>query len=182
MPRYRRADVPGATYFFTLVTYRRQTFLCEPDVRQALREGIRKAQALKPFQIDAWVLLPDHLHCLWSLPEGDTDFPGRWAAIKRHVTRRCRRLHREEWMTSSKRRRKESTIWQRRYWEHLITDEDDYRRHVDYVHFNPVKHGLVASVVEWPYSTFHRFVRQGIYPADWAGLNIMGKDKAQFGE
>jgi len=85
-------------------------------------------------------------------------------------------------MTSSKRRRKESTIWQRRYWEHLITDEADYRRHVDYLHFNPLKHGLAASVTQWPYSTFHRFVRQGIYPADWSGENITEDPGAQFGE
>ncbi len=85
-------------------------------------------------------------------------------------------------MTSSKKRRKESTIWQRRYWEHLITDEADYRRHVDYLHFNPIKHGLVTSVAAWPYSTFHRFVHQGIYPADWGGVNTTAEEKAQFGE
>ena len=157
-------------------------FLCDVDVRRAVREGIRKARSARPFQIDAWVLLPDHLHCIWTLPEGDRDFAGRWATIKRHVTQRCRWLHREEWMTSSKRRRKESTIWQRRYWEHLITDEADYRRHVDYLHFNPVKHDLVASVAEWPYSTFHRFVRQGIYSSDWGGVNTAEDQGVPFGE
>jgi putative transposase len=182
VPNYRRAHVPGGTYFFTLVTYRRQPFLCDVDVRQALREGIRTVQTIEPFEIDAWVLLPDHLHCVWTLPAGDRDFPGRWAGIKRHVTRMCRRLHREDWMTNSKRRRKESTVWQRRYWEHLMTDENDYRCHVDYIHFNPVKHGLVPSVVKWPYSTFHRFVRQGIYPADWGGINLSAFTGMSFGE
>ena len=116
------------------------------------------------------------------MPPEDKDFAGRWAAIKRHVTQQCLRLHREEWMTGSKRRRKESTIWQRRYWEHLIIYEADYRRHVDYLHFNPVKHGLVASVAEWPYSTFHRFVHQGIYPADWGWKNTTTDKGVKFGE
>lgn len=169
MPNYRRAYVNGGTYFFTVVTYRRQPFLCDDIVRDALREGIRKTRSTRPFSIDAWVLLPDHLHCIWRLPPNDADFGFRWAMIKRAVTKQCGpRLHREKWMTSSKTKRRESTIWQRRFWEHLIRDEKDLAKHLEYIHYNPVKHGLVKAPREWPYSSFHRYVHQGKYPADWA--------------
>ena len=173
MPNYRRASMEGGTYFFTVVTYRRQTFMCHENVRLALRQGIDEARKDHPFTIDAWVLLPDHLHCIWSLPPGDADFSVRWAMIKRFVSKQCGSvLRRDDWITNSKRSRKESTIWQRRFWEHQIRDERDYQAHVDYVHYNPVKHGQVKKVAEWPYSTFHRYVRKGIYSRDWAGEGI----------
>jgi putative transposase len=109
-----------------------------------------------PFTIDALVLLPDHMHCIWALPQSDASFGIRWAMIKRFVTKRCGLdLHRDDWMNKSKRRRKESTIWQRRFWEHQIRDEQDYAIHMDYIHFNPVKHGYVQNVIDWQYSTFH---------------------------
>ena len=112
--------------------------------------------------------LPDHLHCLWTLPPGDADFSLRWNLIKRWVTRACgERLFRMEWMTDSKRTHRESTLWQRRFWEHQIRDDRDYQAHVDYVHFNPVKHGHVRRAVDWPYSSFHRYVREGVYAPDW---------------
>jgi putative transposase len=115
-----------------------------------------------PFTIDGWVLLPDHLHCIWTLPPNDSAFGIRWAMIKRFVKKQCASdLHRDDWMNKSKHRRKESTIRQRRFWEHLIRDERDYEKHMDYIHYNPLKHGYVKSVIEWPYSTFHRYVRQG---------------------
>ncbi len=170
MPNYRRANVAGGAYFFTLVTYRRQRFLCDDDVRAALRDGINKTRQQLPFEIDAWVLLPDHLHCIWQLPEGDADFAKRWAMIKRFVTKRCGpRLKREDWMSRSKTRRNESTLWQRRYWGHMIRDENDLNRHRDYIHFNPAKHGYVVRVVDWPYSTFHRYLKAGVYKNDWCG-------------
>ncbi len=170
MPKYRRANVAGGAYFFTLVTYRRQRFLCDDDVRLALRDGINKTRQQLPFEIDAWVLLPDHLHCIWQLPEGDADFAKRWAMIKRFVTKRCGpRLQRDDWMNRSKTRRNESTLWQRRYWEHMIRGEDDLKRHRNYIHFNPVKHRCVERVVDWPYSTFHRYLKAGVYKTDWCG-------------
>lgn len=182
MPRYRRANVAGASYFFTLVSYRRQAILCDESIRTALRRAIKQVQGLRPFTIDAWVLLPDHLHCVWTLHEGDGDFAGRWGMIKRKVSLACaKQYRREEWITSSKRKHRESTIWQRRYWEHQIRDEGDLMRHVDYIHYNPVRHGLCERADLWPYSTFHRYVKQGIYPADWGGGDLL-LEEGTFGE
>jgi len=184
MPEYRRARVPGGTYFFTVVTYDRRPLLCRDEVRTALRDSLRSTQLSHPFSIDAWVLLPDHLHCIWSLPPGDSDFPLRWAMVKRGVTRRCPRFSSRgsrELRSPSRQRRHESTLWQRRYWEHLIRNADDFERHLDYVHWNPVKHGYVSRVVEWEFSTFHRYVKAGVYPADWGGLQEP-TDGSVFGE
>lgn len=170
MSHYRRAITPGGTFFFTVVTYRRQKILCDDVVRQALRGAIEKVRYSKPFRIDAWVLMPDHLHCVWTLPPEDGDFSGRWSLIKSMVSRAIGGQYcRPDLMGASKIAHRESTIWQRRFWEHCIRDEDDMQRHIDYVHFNPVKHGLVRKVADWPHSTFHRFVADGIYPVDWAG-------------
>ena len=181
MTRYRRANTTGATYFFTVVTYRRREFLCDADVRAALREAITKVRAGHPFHIDGWVLLPDHLHAIWTLPPNDAEFALRWQQIKRAVTRRCgARLYRGTWMTPSKAKHRESTLWQRRYWEHQIRDDTDFRRHMDYLHFNPVKHGLVQRVGEWPYSSFHRHVAAGLYNDDWAVASM--PDAEAFGE
>lgn len=182
MSRYRRANVKAGTYFFTVVTYRRQTFLCNNNVRAALREGIQQTRTQYPFTIDAWVLLPDHLHCIWTLPKDDANFGLRWAIIKRHVTKVCG-LHylRKDLMTASKRRRNESTIWQRRFWEHQIRNDEDYRSHMDYIHYNPVKHGLASCANDWSYSTFHRYVKLGVYPEHW-GCGDMSLPGAGFGE
>jgi putative transposase len=182
MSNYRRANIKGGAYFFTVVTYRRQNLLCNENVRKTLREGIRNTQTIHPFIIDAWVLLPDHLHCIWTLPSNDADFGIRWAMIKRFVTKQCGpSLYRDEWMTESKWRRKESTIWQRRFWEHQIRNCQDYEMHMDYIHYNPVKHNLAARVCDWPYSTFHRYVRKGVYSKNWGGGNIMDA-KMDYGE
>lgn len=170
MSEYRRAYLPGGTYFFTVNTFRRGKFLTREPFRRALRDGITKARETLPFIIVAWVLLPEHLHCIWRLPEGDADFSRRWAIIKREVSKQCGHLV-EPYaaLSDSKIARKESVVWQRRFWEHQIRDELDFQRHVDYIHFNPVKHGHVAHAADWPYSTFSRYVRQGIYPPDWTG-------------
>lgn len=180
MSNYRRANVGGGTFFFTVVTYRRQRILCDDDVRDALRAGIEKTRVGHPFDIDAWVLLPDHLHCIWTLPPGDADFGTRWAIIKRYVSTHCPRLKNDKWLNKSKRSRNESTVWQRRFWEHHIRDERDYEIHMDYIHYNPVKHGLVRCVCDWPYSTFHRYVKNRVYPENWAG-GIANND-GNFGE
>jgi putative transposase len=181
MSRYRRATTPGATYFFTVVTYRRRRFLCDADVRIALREAISQVRSRFPFRIDAWVLLPDHLHAIWTLPPDDARFALRWQQIKRLVTLRCgERLHQTAWMNESRTRHRESTLWQRRYWEHQIRNDLDFERHMDYLHYNPVKHGLVKQVNDWPYSSFHRYVEAGVYPPDWAIASPA--DETGFGE
>ncbi|MEE9692968.1 transposase [Aeromonas sp. BC14] len=131
-----------------------------------LRHSVAKVQQAHPFAIHAWVVLPDHLHCILSLPEGDTDFPLRWRLIKSHFSRA---LPVNERRSHTRLRHGERGIWQRHYWEHLIRDEQDYRRHMDYVHINPLKHGHVTRVADWPYSTFHRYVTSGVYPPDWCG-------------
>jgi putative transposase len=170
MSRYRRATATGSSYFFTVIAYRRQPILCSDAIRNALRTAIETVHVARPFDIDDWVLLSDHLHCVWTLPGGDADFSNRWMKIKRAVSLTCgEEFHRIEWMRTSKSKHRESTIWQRRFWEHQIRDEDDFARHIDYIHFNLVKHGHVQHASDWPYSTFHRYVRDGLYARDWAG-------------
>lgn len=173
MPAYRRAYVPGESYFFTVVTERRQPVLSHADVRMALRDAISIVRETLPFRIDGWVLLPDHLHAIWSLPEGDADFSSRWRLIKRHVTRTCGAVYaRPDYLTERRTAKQCGTFWQHRFWEHLLRDERDFRQHLDYLHGNPLKHGLVERVVDWPWSSFHRWVRRGLYPANWAGKGV----------
>lgn len=168
MSNYRRAKTAGGCYFFTVVSYRRQPIMCDEPFRNALRLAILRTREKHPFVVEAWVLLPDHCHAIWTLPEHDADFAKRWQRIKQYVTQQCKHLYfKPALMTTSKTKRQESTLWQRRYWEHEIRDEQDFNRHMDYIHYNPVKHGLVQSASEWPYSTFQQKVKQGIYPADW---------------
>ena len=168
MPDYRRLRVPGGTYFFTVNLLERNTNLLTEYI-DALRNAVRATRAERPFRIDAWVVLPDHLHCLWTLPPGDDDFSNRWKVIKIRFVQ-C--LPPIEPRSGVRARRGERGIWQRRFWEQVIRDEADYARHVDYIHFNPVKHGWCGSVREWPYSTFHRWVAAGDYPSDWAGGEV----------
>ena len=166
MPDYRRARHPGGTYFFTLTLLRRRDNDLLIRHIERLREAVRTVHRAHPFEIHGWVVLPDHLHCVVQLPEGDADFTLRLRLIKAGFSKS---LLRTEWLSAVRRRRGERGIWQRRFWEHLIKDEADYRAHMDYVHINPVKHGLVKRVADWPYSTFHRLVSKGVYPMDWAG-------------
>lgn len=133
----------------------------------ALREAILLTRATHPFSIEAWVLLPDHLHCIWTLPDGDADFPVRWAMIKRYVSKTCSAQYGAQDLSGSRMQRRESGLWQRRFWEHLIRDDADFERHADYIHWNPVNHGLVQGVCDWSHSTFHRFVQDGKYTNDW---------------
>jgi putative transposase len=166
MPNYRRAFIPGGTWFFTvnlLQRYRNDLLIREIDL---LRETVRRVRERHPFLIDAWVVLPDHLHCIWTLPPGDSDFSMRWRLIKSGFSRA---LPNTERRSDVRKDAGERGIWQRHYWEHLIRDEADYQRHADYVHVNPLKHGYVKRVADWPYSTFHRYVAKGMYPADWCG-------------
>jgi putative transposase len=165
MPNYRRAFVPGGCWFFTVnLLERRKTLLV--DRIDALRAAVAKTRERYPFAIDAVVVLPDHIHAVWTLPPGDADFSLRWRLIKQRF---AREVPKHERISAVRRARHERGIWQRRFWEHLIRDEADYARHVEYCYINPVKHGLVSRVRDWPHSSFHRDVRAGIIPDDWAG-------------
>ena len=168
MPDYRRNRVPGGTYFFTVNLRDRRADHLVTHI-EALRNAVRETRQHMPFHIDACVVLPDHLHILWTLPEGDADFPNRWRAIKTEFSMSLPHV-----MPSTRHRLRpgERGIWQRRYWEHTIRDERDYATHMDYIHFNPVKHGLVQHPASWPFSTFHRCVAQGVYPAEWGGADV----------
>jgi putative transposase len=175
MPNYRRAFVPGGCWFFTVnLLDRRQSLLV--DHIASLREAVAATRQACTFTIDAIVVLPDHLHAVWTLPPGDCDFSTRWRLIK---SRFARTLPRQERLSAVRVARHERGIWQRRFWEHLIRDEADYARHVEYCYINPVKHGLVACVRDWPHSSFHRDVRAGLFPEDWAGD---GEAEGEFGE
>ncbi len=166
MPNYRRAFLPGGTWFFTVnLLERHGNDLLVREI-ELLRATVRRVRDKYPFRIDAWVVLPEHLHCVMTLPPGDSDFSLRWRLIKSGFSRGLPETERRSMVRQSA---GERGIWQRHYWEHLIRDETDYRRHVDYVHVNPLKHGHVKRVRDWPYSTFHRYVAAGMYPLDWCG-------------
>ena len=166
MPNYRRVWQPGGTYFFTVtLLQRRGNDLLTREI-DLLRTVVTDVRRRHPFRIHGWVVLPDHLHCVIELPQGDVDFPVRWRLIKMGFSKGMPATERR---SAVRQRRGERGIWQRRFWEHLIRDEDDFQAHMDYVHFNPVKHGVVTRVVDWPYSTFHRLVELGVYAVDWGG-------------
>jgi putative transposase len=165
MPNYRRAFVPGGCWFFTANVLNRRSSLLTDEVN-ALREATRRTQARYPFHIDAVVILPDHIHAVWTLPPGDADFSTRWRLIKSYF---AKSIPKGERLSPVRQLRGERGIWQRRFWEHLIRDEGDYARHVEYCYINPVKHRHVQRVQDWPFSSFHRNVRDGLFPADWAG-------------
>lgn len=164
MVLYRRNRVPGGTYFFT-VTLRNRRLSTLVDRIDDLRESVRYARKKKPFRIDAWVVLPEHIHAVLTLPANTHDYPGRWKLIKSRFTH----LLVKAGLPVQKNERGEYDVWQTRYWEHTIRDESDFAHHVDYIHYNPVKHGFTKMVKEWPYSTFHRHVEAGIYPPGWGG-------------
>lgn len=166
MTDYRRAWHPGGTYLFTVnLLQRHGTDLLTREIT-LLRAVVAGVRSRHPFHIHGWVVLPDQLHCVIELPPGDADFAVRWRLIKMGFSKG---LPKTERRSATRQRRGERGIWQRRYWEHLIRDDADFQAHMDYVHINPLKHGLVTRVSDWPYSTFHRLVERGVYPADWAG-------------
>jgi len=164
--RYRRAFVPGGSYFFTLVTHRRRPIFNTPETVEVLRNAFRTVRSKRPFRMDAMVVLPDHLHCIWVLPPDDGDFAIRWRLIKTWFTRHCDPNLRAV-PDRARARKGEQALWQHRYWERLLRDEADFIQHVEYIHYNPVKHGYVAAPRDWPFSSFRRHVEAGIYPADW---------------
>jgi putative transposase len=164
MVRYRRNFVAGGTYFFTATLVDRKSQALVQHIA-ALREAFRATRNGHPFAVDAVVILPDHLHIVMRLPVGDADFPNRWHLIKRRFTAAVAKAG----VSIPRHPNGEYALWQRRFWEHTIRDDRDYERHVDYIHFNPVKHELVSRVRDWPHSSFHRYVRQGLLPQDWGG-------------
>jgi len=165
MSSYRRARVAGGSYFFTVTLEDRSSSLLVDRI-DALRQAFASTRVELPFRIDAVAVLPDHLHCIWTLPEGDSDYSSRWQRIKGRFSRACPA---GEAISASRGRKRERGIWHRRYWEHTLRDGGDYASHVDYIHYNPVKHGHAGRVLDWPHSSFHRFVREGILPCDWGG-------------
>ena len=165
MPDYRRLRVAGASYFFTVNVEDRASRLLLTRI-EALRRAFRTTRVELPFRVDAIVVLPEHLHCVWTLPRNDCDFSTRWQRIKARFSQACPR---GEPCRKSRMHKRERGIWQRRFREHLLRDERDWEAHVNYTHYNPVKHGHVNRVCDWPYSSFHRYVRQNILPLDWAG-------------
>jgi len=169
---YRRSRQPGGTYFFTLALAERRGDLLVRHIA-ALREALRAERLRTPFVTLAAVVLPDHLHAVWRLPPGDADYSNRWRRIKAAFSRA---LPDGERISESRAGKGERGIWQRRFWEHTIRDPVDLQRHIDYVHINPVKHGLVRQVAAWPHSTFHEYVARGVYPPDWGGSSDMPRN------
>lgn len=168
MPEYRRSRVDGGTYFFTVVTYQRQPILSIPFARNLLHETWIEVQTKHPFRVDAICLLPDHIHCIWTLPENDSDYSIRLREIKRIFSHHYATLMKPvNIINSSRQKRQERTIWQRRFWEHTIRDENDMENHVNYIHYNPVKHGYVSKPADWKWSGFRRHVKMGLYEKEW---------------
>lgn len=158
MSNYHRLKIAGASYFFTVVTHDRKRIFDNENNIQILRNAFRREKQRRPFDVEAIVILPDHLHCLWTLPENDSDYSSRWREIKKHVTKE---------LSVTRNHRNEGEIWQRRFWEHSIRDDEDWRNHMDYIHYNPVKHGYVTSPTDWRWSSFSKWIHRGAYDANW---------------
>lgn len=170
--QYRRVRTKGGTYFFTVVTHNRRKILCEKENVALLRFALKYVLSRHPFKIDSFVLLPEHLHCIWTLPEGDCDFSTRWNLVKGYFTKNCGKQFKSQ-PSSSQKKKREQAIWQPRFWEHQIRDEKDFTSHVEYIHYNPVKHGLAKSPADWQFSSFSRYVDSGLYDPDWGfGVEI----------
>ena len=157
MSDYKRMYLSNHSYFFTVVTARRRPIFAEEKNVQLLKAAFRDVQSRKAFKIEAICVLPDHLHCIWTM-QGDSNFSIRWQMIKTYFSRRYRHWNPEL---------KQVQIWQPRYWEHVIRDQNDFDKHVDYIHYNPVKHGLVNVIANWPYSSYRKFLSQGFYDDGW---------------
>ena len=164
MSDYRRANFEGGYYFFTVVTFQRMKFLTDTLSRDCLSFAFGKVKEKRPFDNIAMCLLPDHLHCVWKLPDGDSDFSTRWNSVKSLFTKTYLKSGGHEGQRNvSRMRTGEAAVWQRRFWEHQIRDENDLQKHIDYIHYNPIKHGLVKNIEDWPWSTYDKFVREGFY-------------------
>ena len=170
MANYQRVKINGATYFFTVALLERKGNSLLIQEVDTLRDVVREVKAKYPFHIYGWVVLPDHLHALWTLPADDCDYSLRWRLIKSGFSRALPKI---EHRSPIRQAAGERGIWQRHFWEHCIRDEEDYQHHLNYIHVNPLKHGLVSSVKDWPYSSFHRYVADGIYPVNWCGDELI---------
>ncbi len=175
--RYRRTDTKGGSYFFTVNLAERRNRLLVDEIDK-LRNTMNRVKHQHPYKLDAMVVLPDHLHAIWTLPVDDNDYARRWMLIKAGFSRQ---IPQRERINDSRKAKGERGIWQRRYWEHLIRDERDYERHVDYIHYNPVKHGYVERAVDWPYSSIHQYIKRGDISKNWGFGDWHGDDGA-FGE
>jgi len=171
MSNYRRATTTGATYFFTVVTHQRKPVFRSETTIQILRDAISEELQRRPFVMEAAVILPDHLHCLWQLPENDSDYSSRWREIKKSVTKQ---------VGKNKNSRNEGDVWQRRFWEHQVRSEDEWRMYMDYIHYNPAKHGYVKTPLEWEWSSFSRWVERGAYDASWGCVEPVGLSRLDF--
>jgi putative transposase len=173
---YRRNRIAGGTYFFTVTLKDRKSALLVERIDD-LREAFRVVKQTRRFRIEAMVILPEHLHAIWTLPPDDDDFSGRWRGIKAKFSHALAASGADVVGNA----RGEYDVWQSRFWEHTIRDHSDLTRHVEYIHYNPVKHGWVSRVRDWPHSTFHRYAREGVYPADWAGAGEQ-REEINYGE
>ncbi len=176
MPRYRRAKIEGGLFFFTVTLADRPSDILVRNI-DTLRHAYMTAHNRYPFETVAICVLPDHLHAVWALPQGDMDYSLRWSAIKSGFSRA---FPHTALRSPTQIARREKGLWRRRFWEHAIRDDRDLERHVDYIHFNPVKHGYASRVSDWPHSSFHRYVAEGQLPADWGG--DVGDLSGTFGE
>jgi len=168
MPDYKRWLCIGGTYFFTVITYNRRKIFGDAHARASLRRAMAEVQALHPFKILGIVLLPDHCHCIWKMSENDDNFSVRWGMIKRRFTKAWLTRGGQDMSVSlSRTKRGERGVWQRRFWEHLIQDQQDFARHMDYIHYNPIKHEYVRCPHQWKHSSFHRWVKEQVYQFDW---------------
>ena len=167
MVNYRRVQQSGGTFFFTVTLRDRSSMLLTRYIDE-LRFAFRETGLRKPFKINAIAILPDHLHCLWTLPSGDTNYSGRWRSIKSSFVRKLRKSGVQVGMNE----KGEADVWQRRFWEHQIRGDKDFEAHVNYIHINPVKHGLVKNVIDWPWSSFHDYVREGLLDLNWASESV----------
>ena len=167
--KYRRLTTKGACYFFTLNLQNRQQTLLTDHI-DTLRNTINKVKHNHPFKLDALVILPEHLHILITLPRDDNNYAKRIMLIK---TSFSRQLPKEENISKSRKSKRKRGIWQRRYWEHQIRNDEDYENHINYIHYNPVKHGYVNNANEWQYSTIHQYIKQGVITQNWGSENIM---------
>lgn len=179
MADYLRWKRPGGCYFFTVVSYKRRNIFESDSCRALLRDSINEVRAERPFETCGFCLLPNHFHCIWRLPEGDDDYSTRWSIIKRTFSQRYLAAGgHETQQTLSRQNKREVGVWQRRFWEHVIRDEDDYVNHLHYIHYNPKKHGFVKCVEDWPWSTYHKFCKKGMYDNyDWLTFEADGVSK-----
>jgi putative transposase len=170
MPNYHRVRIEGGVYFFTVVTFQRHPILTTTAARKILHDAWKQTTQKWPFETIAVCLLPEHIHCIWKLPEGDSDYSSRWNMIKGIFSRNYRlEIDSGDVINTSRQKRREVAIWQRRFWEHTIFDNNDLENHFHYIHYNPIKHGYVTKAFEWPWSSFHHYVRVGYYDLYWSG-------------